>query len=150
MSGREAFRASYTALLDLLPSIDDETGWRPTGCAGWAVRDLLFHLLCDAQRALVALHAAADGPPDADAVSYWSPWQPGTPGADAGRRGIRISASAWSSVAQIGELYAETIRAVRVGSREGSLVRTGGLRMVTSRTAATRRIGLAFGPFRAC
>ncbi|WP_330327939.1 maleylpyruvate isomerase N-terminal domain-containing protein [Streptomyces pseudovenezuelae] len=28
-----------------------EESWRPTGCAGWAVRDLVFHCAGDAQRA---------------------------------------------------------------------------------------------------
>lgn len=112
MKGTDALRAAYAQLLDLLPTVDDDTGWRPTLCAGWTVRDLLFHLLTDAQRALVALHTPADGPADVDGVSYWASWTPGTPGADAGRRGTRIIASAWSSVMPIAELYAETLHAV--------------------------------------
>ncbi|MGA5098627.1 maleylpyruvate isomerase N-terminal domain-containing protein [Streptomyces lavendulocolor] len=32
--------------------IDDEASWAPTGCTGWAARDLVFHCLTDAQRAL--------------------------------------------------------------------------------------------------
>ena len=36
----------------------------------WAVRDLLFHLLCDAQRALVALDTPAAEAADRNAVTY--------------------------------------------------------------------------------
>jgi hypothetical protein len=36
------------------------------------VADVLFHLLCDAQRALVALAGPASGPPDRDFISYWT------------------------------------------------------------------------------
>ena len=45
-------------------------------CSGWLVADVLFHLLCDAQRALVALVALvalaspASGPPDRDFVKH--------------------------------------------------------------------------------
>ncbi len=129
MIGKEACRAAYSEILDVLPAIDEDTGWLPTLCAGWTVRDLLLHLLSDAQRALVALHTPADGPADVDAISYWSSWQPGTPGADAGRRGTRIMASAWSSVAPIADLYGETARAVLVAADErpgGELVHTQG------------------------
>jgi hypothetical protein len=113
---------SYRALLEVIEPLDDDLGWRPTRCAGWSARDLTFHLLGDTQRALVALHTPAQGPADVDAVSYWGNWQPGTPGADAGRRGVRISASAWSSVTSIAQLYVETAAAVltAVQDRDGT------------------------------
>jgi hypothetical protein len=40
-------------------------------CRGWVVADVLFHVLCDAQRALVALASPHPGPSDRDFVSYW-------------------------------------------------------------------------------
>ena len=104
--------ASYGALLDTLDGIDDELGWRPTGCAGWTVRDLVFHLLEDARRALVALGTPASGPADVDAVTYWIGWLPGTDGAGRMQRSTRIMASVWTSVTSIAEIYAETARAV--------------------------------------
>lgn len=97
--------------------VDEKTGWRSTGCSGWTVRDLLVHLLGDAERALVALHTPADGPADVDAVSYWSNWQPGSADADAGIRGTRIMASAYSSVGSIVVSYTETANAVLVAGR---------------------------------
>ena len=50
---------------------------RPTRAAGWTVRDLLFHQLLDAQRALVAFASPADGPADVDEVTYWRDYRPG-------------------------------------------------------------------------
>lgn len=120
---------SYEALLPVVRTLDDDTGWRNTRCAGWTVRDLIHHLMTDAQRALVALHTPAPGPADVDAVSYWRSWQPGATGAEAGRRGTRIMASAWASVEPIAALYAETATAVLVAGREragGDLVATQG------------------------
>lgn len=118
MSGFSVLDASYQALLRVISALDDDAGWQNTRCAGWTVRDLVHHLLADAQRALVALHTPAPGPPDVDAISYWRPWQPGTPGAEAGRRGTRIMASAWSSVEPIAASYVETASAVLVAGRE--------------------------------
>jgi hypothetical protein len=40
-------------------------------CRGWIVADVLFHLMCDAQRALVALASPHPGPSDRDFVTYW-------------------------------------------------------------------------------
>ena len=114
MDGYVVLESSYRTLLDVVTTLDDEAGWRRTRCSGWTVRDLVHHLLTDAQRALVALHTPASGPVDVDAVSYWRAWQPGTPTADAGRRGTRIMASAWSSVESIATVYAETAAAVLV------------------------------------
>ena len=37
------------------------TSWAPTGCTGWAVRDLVHHCWSDAQRALVALACGITG-----------------------------------------------------------------------------------------
>jgi hypothetical protein len=115
---RAALDAAYRAVLSDVDGVDDEIGWQPTRCAAWTVRDLLHHLLTDAQRALVALHTPTARRPDVDAVSYWKPWRPDTAGAEAGRRGTRIMASAWSSVRPITELYAETARAVLVAAAE--------------------------------
>ena len=74
VNGYSVLDASYQALLRVVSTLDDATGWRNTRCAGWTVRDLIHHLLADAQRALVALHTPASGPPDVNAISYWKPW----------------------------------------------------------------------------
>jgi Mycothiol maleylpyruvate isomerase N-terminal domain len=60
----EALRIAYGDLAALAVSLDEAASWRPTACAGWAVRDLVHHLLGDTQRALVALATPASGPAD--------------------------------------------------------------------------------------
>jgi mycothiol maleylpyruvate isomerase-like protein len=82
VTGLVPLESSYAPLIDLMPDLDEATGWRPTLCTGWTVRDLVYHLLTDAQRALVALHTPATGPAEVDEVTYWQAWQPGTPVAD--------------------------------------------------------------------
>jgi hypothetical protein len=104
--------AAYSALTDLLGTVDDEESWAPTACAGWAVRDLTFHVWTDAQRALVALHTPAGGPADRDAVSYWADWGPDPEGAANGRRHTRVSASMFLRWPQLREEYVGTARAV--------------------------------------
>ncbi|MEV5884566.1 maleylpyruvate isomerase N-terminal domain-containing protein [Streptomyces sp. NPDC052020] len=104
-------RDAYEALAAVVRPLGDEESWLPTGCTGWAVRDLLFHLLGDAQRALVALHTPAAGPPDRDAVTYWRDWAPDPAGAANGRRWNRVGASMFLDFRQLRELYLETAAA---------------------------------------
>lgn len=89
----EVLRAAYEAFASVVRPLGDEESWLPTGCEGWAVRDLVFHRVGDAQRALVALHTPASGPPDRDAVTYWRDWQSNPVGAANGFDWIRVSAS---------------------------------------------------------
>jgi Mycothiol maleylpyruvate isomerase N-terminal domain len=107
-------RTAYDEVVDALDGVGDDAvddaEWLPTGCAGWTVRDLLCHMLGDAQRALVAFGTPADAPPDTDAISYWRHWRPGTDAARVGLRMTRIAASVHS--APILDSYAETARAV--------------------------------------
>jgi mycothiol maleylpyruvate isomerase-like protein len=114
IAGLDSVRTAYGELLARTDALDETAAWRATGCAGWTARDLVFHLLTDAQRALVALGTPAAGVADVDAVSYWRPWQPGLPGAQAARRSIRIMASVWTSANALTALYGETARAVLV------------------------------------
>ena len=107
---------AYGALLEVVEDLDEDEGWAPTGCAGWAVQDLVQHLLADAQRALVALATPAEGPATTDAVDYWRAWRPGTGAAAADRRATRTVASVWSTVEPLARLHAETARAVLVAA----------------------------------
>ncbi|MET8076822.1 maleylpyruvate isomerase N-terminal domain-containing protein [Streptomyces sp. NPDC005303] len=65
----DVLRAAYEAFAAVVRPLGDEESWRPTGCVGWAVRDLVFHCAGDAQRALVALHTPAAEPADRDTVT---------------------------------------------------------------------------------
>ncbi|EST36222.1 maleylpyruvate isomerase N-terminal domain-containing protein [Streptomyces roseochromogenus] len=106
-----ALRAAYEAASAAVAGLGDEESWLPTGCTGWAVRDLVFHCLGDAQRALVALHTPAREPVDRDAVTYWQDWRPDTTGAANGRRWVRVNASMFLDFGQLRGLYLETLAA---------------------------------------
>jgi hypothetical protein len=110
----EALTIAYGDLIDLARSVDDDTAWQPTGCAGWAVTDLMMHLLFDAQRGLVAMGTPASGPADRDGVTYWADFQ--GPVSDPGSRRtrtLRTIAAAWP-LPELAHTYAETARAVIV------------------------------------
>jgi hypothetical protein len=112
LSGRGLVEQSYVALAGVLDAVDDEASWTPTGCTGWAVRDLAHHWLSDGQRALVALHSPTDSRPDRDAVTYWTDWTPDPAAAAQGRRHTRVSASMFLVWAQLRELCTDTAAAV--------------------------------------
>ncbi|WP_190864809.1 maleylpyruvate isomerase N-terminal domain-containing protein [Actinomadura sp. RB99] len=67
----DLFERSWTALLAAVAGLSDEDFERPSGCAGWLVRDLACHLVIDAQDVLITLVTPAGTEPTADAVSYW-------------------------------------------------------------------------------
>jgi hypothetical protein len=128
----ELVRAAYAPLVAFADDVDDDTGWAPTRLPGWCVRDLLFHLAADCQRALVAFGTPSELPADTDEVTYWAGWQPGTPDARSGLRGTRIIASAWSTVRGPADLFADTARAVLVTAARvdpNSVVTTQGHRL---------------------
>ncbi|MEU0409493.1 maleylpyruvate isomerase N-terminal domain-containing protein [Streptomyces griseorubiginosus] len=107
----DVLRAAYQAFAAVVRPLGDEESWRPTGCTGWAVRDLVFHCAGDAQRALVALHTPGAGPPDRDAVTYWQDWAPDPVGAANGRRWSRVCAGMFLDFRQLRDLYLETTAA---------------------------------------
>ena len=55
-----------------MADLSDEDFGRPSGCAGWLVRDLVCHLVIDAQDVLITLVTPADTEPTRDAVTYWA------------------------------------------------------------------------------
>jgi uncharacterized protein (TIGR03083 family) len=67
----ELFRVSWGALLDAVAGLGDEAFDKPSGCAGWLVRDLVNHLVIGAQDILITLVTPAETEPTANAVSYW-------------------------------------------------------------------------------
>jgi hypothetical protein len=68
----DLFSSSWTALLTAVAGLADEDFERPSGCAGWLVRDLVCHLVIDAQDVLITLVTPADTEPTRDAVTYWA------------------------------------------------------------------------------
>jgi uncharacterized protein (TIGR03083 family) len=67
----DLFSPSWTALRTAVADLPDEAFARPSGCAGWLVRDLVCHLIIDAQDVLITLVTPADSEPTRDDVTYW-------------------------------------------------------------------------------
>jgi hypothetical protein len=51
--------------------LPDEDFALPSGCTGWLVRDLVCHLIIDAQDVLITLVTPAETEPTRNAVTYW-------------------------------------------------------------------------------
>jgi hypothetical protein len=67
----DLFSLSLGALLTTVGSLADEDFARPTGCEGWLVRDLVCHLVIDAQDVLITLVTPTADAVTHDAVTYW-------------------------------------------------------------------------------
>ena len=93
LSSPAALHAAYAALAGVVTGLGDDERWTETGCPGWVVRDLVFHLRSDCLRALVALHTPAAGPADCDAVAYWRQWGSDPDTDEEILRGTRVEAS---------------------------------------------------------
>jgi hypothetical protein len=74
----DLFARSWTALRTAVAETPDEDFERPSGCAGWLVRDLVCHLVIDAQDVLITLVTPAETEPTVDAVTYWKLVDPPT------------------------------------------------------------------------
>jgi hypothetical protein len=74
----DLFSRSWTALRTAVADTPDEDFERPSGCTGWLVRDLVCHLVIDAQDVLITLVTPARTEPTADAVTYWDLVEPPT------------------------------------------------------------------------
>jgi hypothetical protein len=105
-----ALAAAYGGITGVVAPLSDNDLLRATRCRGWVIADVLFHVLCDAQRALVTLHTPADGPSTVDEVSYWSAY-PGSgevETADASAWWVRRSASAFRRPSGVVTLWSDT------------------------------------------
>ncbi|RKS75625.1 uncharacterized protein (TIGR03083 family) [Motilibacter peucedani] len=112
MAPAEVLEDCWDRVLQAVAPLAPRDFLRPTLADGWCVGDLLFHLLLDAQRALVAFATPADGPPDTDLVSYWAPFRPGEGDGGYGHaRFVRVSSSAYASPTTLVEHLSTTTRA---------------------------------------
>jgi hypothetical protein len=115
----DALETGYRSVTDVVTGLGEAELMRPTGCAGWAVTDVLFHQLLDAQRALVAFATPVTEPADRDDVTYWAEFtpQPGEAGAQARAgaaahaRFVRLAASAYPP-GTLARVWSETSAAV--------------------------------------
>ncbi|MFB7919413.1 maleylpyruvate isomerase N-terminal domain-containing protein [Streptomyces sp. NPDC056061] len=67
----DLFSHSWTALRAAVAELPDKDFEQPSGCTGWLVRDLVCHLVIDAQDVLITLATPADTEPTRDALTYW-------------------------------------------------------------------------------
>ena len=95
----ELLGRAYGQLSSLLAQLDPADFWLPTAASAWCVQDVVFHLLLDAQRALMTYATPAVEPADVDAVSYWQPFRPGSDArAEAAHaRFVRLASAAYGS-----------------------------------------------------
>ncbi|WP_190025088.1 maleylpyruvate isomerase N-terminal domain-containing protein [Streptomyces hiroshimensis] len=68
----DLFSRSWAALRTAVAQLPDEAFDQPSGCRGWLVRDLVCHLIIDAQDVLITLVTPADTEPTVNAVTYWN------------------------------------------------------------------------------
>lgn len=108
----EALVDEYGALDDLITALDDEQLMLPSGCQGWSKKDLVFHLLHDAQRALVTFNSPTEGPPDTDYISYWDGFQASSGSSQAHARFVRRCAGAYVDSKKLCIRWRDTARAV--------------------------------------
>jgi len=106
-----ALDRTYTGVTALVTGLSRHDLLARTRCHGWVVADVLYHLLCDAQRALVALATPVPGPPDRDFVTYWSGFdEPEEP--IAGTWWTKRSTAAFRDGTGVVRIWAETAPAV--------------------------------------
>ncbi|MCO8302752.1 MULTISPECIES: maleylpyruvate isomerase N-terminal domain-containing protein [Streptomyces] len=67
----DLFSRSWAALRAAVAELPDQDFERPSGCTGWLVRDLVSHLVIDAQDVLITLATPAGTEPTVNAVTYW-------------------------------------------------------------------------------
>ena len=116
----QTLSAVYELVTDVVDSFGASDFDRPTRAEAWTTQALLFHLLMDAQRALVAFAGPTHEETDTDAVTYWVPFNPRRSG-DAGRalaRFVEAAAAAYTNTRYLVDAWVQTSRAVvRLGQR---------------------------------
>jgi hypothetical protein len=66
------FSRTWAALRTAVADLSDEDFAQQSGCSGWLVRDLVCHLIIDAQDVLITLATPAEAEPTRNAVTYWN------------------------------------------------------------------------------
>ena len=66
----KGFSRSWAALRKAVGELADEDFAQPSGCTGWLVRDLVCHLIIDAQDVLITLVTPTDAEPTRNEVTY--------------------------------------------------------------------------------
>ncbi|WP_306319488.1 MULTISPECIES: maleylpyruvate isomerase N-terminal domain-containing protein [unclassified Streptomyces] len=67
----DLFSRSWAALRATVAALPEQAFAQPSGCTGWLVRDLVCHLVIDAQDVLITLVTPASAEPTVNAATYW-------------------------------------------------------------------------------
>ena len=116
----ELLEETYEAFTAHVRALAPDGLERPTRAEAWNVRQLLFHQLLDAQRALVTFATPATGEPDVDEVTYWRPFRPtaeGDPDGGAHVRFVVAAADAYDGPAGLVRQWTVTSRAAAHAAR---------------------------------
>ncbi|NED39133.1 maleylpyruvate isomerase N-terminal domain-containing protein [Amycolatopsis sp. SID8362] len=68
----DLFSRTWAALRAAVAALPDADFAEPSGCRGWLVRDLVCHLVIDAQDVLITLVTPSSAAVTHDSVSYWA------------------------------------------------------------------------------
>ncbi|QKV79511.1 maleylpyruvate isomerase N-terminal domain-containing protein [Amycolatopsis sp. Hca4] len=68
----DLFSRTWAALRAAVAALPGSEFAKPSGCRGWLVRDLVCHLVIDAQDVLITLATPASSPVTHDAITYWA------------------------------------------------------------------------------
>jgi hypothetical protein len=107
----EALTDQYQVFTTVVMSLAPAELLAPSGCREWSNAALVFHMLTDAQRALVTFSSPAAGPADTDFIDYWKGFQSSDEGSKAGARYVRLSAAAHPDPRKISSRWQETAKA---------------------------------------
>ncbi|WP_410610590.1 maleylpyruvate isomerase N-terminal domain-containing protein [Amycolatopsis sp. lyj-109] len=66
------FSRTWAALRAAVASLPDTDFEKPSGCRGWLVRDVVCHLVIDAQDVLITLATPASSALTHNAITYWA------------------------------------------------------------------------------
>ena len=156
----DALEAAYGNVTAAVEGLSEAELMRPSGCAGWAVMDVLFHQLLDARRALRTFASPSQDPADVDDVSYWRAFSPlrgdsaaAAAAAAAHAKYVRVAASAYPAGALIWEwreTAAAACRAARACPHErvttqGHVLRTPDFTATLAVEAAVHFLDLTVG-----
>ncbi|MEU5265710.1 maleylpyruvate isomerase N-terminal domain-containing protein [Amycolatopsis sp. NPDC021455] len=68
----DLFSRTWAALRAAVAALPDADFAKPSGCRGWLVRDLVCHLVIDAQDVLITLVTPSSAALTHDAITYWA------------------------------------------------------------------------------
>jgi hypothetical protein len=92
----DLFGESWRALRQAVTELRGGQWVAQSGCTGWLVQDLVFHLIIDAQDVLITLASPTEAAATRDSVTYWEPEEVPT-GTDPVSAFTRRSSAAYES-----------------------------------------------------